>query len=369
VPNHPATARQAADGKFLVEPGVWLLTLHERVDASTLPARIARVQFDEYHVNAPVAYPDFIQSLGAKEYPAGRSIEIRARVANTRLPDEVNLWVRAAGARAFGKPIAMRRSRGNDYLAELAAGVLEPGLYEYAVSAKSGERSATFPGAATRQPGEWPFHVDALWSFRITPEGAPMRLLDPKEDYARLSFVRPGEQYRAPLFHIVPGESADESALSLGVPDLGKDTPERYAAALYIGDKIAARAADAPRTDRLEIKLRAAGGARKTLQLTLIELDGSAWSAMVVATGAWSTVTVPLASLAVSRSIHIPSPYPGLWNYWRESPARRGFAGDRIHPQDIERLQLTVSANSGSTADDANSAVVESIRLKFADSP
>jgi hypothetical protein len=367
VPSHPAAAaRRAAGGAFSVEPGIWLLTLRERIEAKDLPARMARVKFDEYHVNARVEYPDFVQSLAAKEYPAAAPIEIRARVANTLLPDEVNLWVRAAGTRAFGKPIAMRRSRGNDYLAELAAGVLAPGLYEYAVSARTGERATTFPGAAPRQPGQWPFNADTLWTFRVTPAGTPMRLLDPKEDYARLAFVRPGEQYRAALFHIVPGESADESALSLSLPDLGKDTPERYAAALYIGDRIAARHTDAPRADRLDIKLRAAGGTHKTLQLTLIEQDGTAWSSPVIATGAWSTVTVPLASLAPSRSIHIPSPYPGLWNYWRDSAAHRGLAGDRIHPQDIESLQLTVSANSGTpAADDANSAVVESILLEF----
>jgi hypothetical protein len=365
-----AVVRRATNAQFSVEPGIWLLTLRERTDPSILPARIAGVNFDEYHVNERLVYPDFIQSLASREYLAGSQIEIRARVADTVLPDEVSLWVRAAGTRSFGKRIAMNRSRGNDYAAVLAPGLLSPGLYEYAVSTRTGEHVTTFPGAVPLQPGDWPFHTDTRWSFRITPSGTPMRLLDPKEDYARLSFLRPGEQYRMPFFQIVPGESTDESALSLGVPDLGKDTPERYAAALYIGDKVAERKADAPRADRLDIKLRAEGGARKTLQVTLIEQDGSAWSAAVAAGHSWSTVTVPLASLQNSRSIHIPSPYPGLWNYWRESPRRRGLAGDRIHFEDVERLQLTVTPNSGGNAgDDAKSAEVESIRLEFPGNP
>jgi hypothetical protein len=365
-----AMSRRAANDSFSVEPGVWLLTVHERVDPSTLPSRIARVNFDEYHVNERVAYPDFIQSLAPKEYLAGGQIEVRARVANSVLPDEVDLWVRAAGTRSFGKAIAMNRSNGNEYVAVLAPGVLSPGLYEYAVSARTGERVTTFPGAVPRQPVDWPFHADTLWSFRVTPSGTPMRLLDPKEDYPRLSFVRPGEQYRAPFFQIVPGESGDESALSLAVPELGKDTPERYAAAIYIGDKVAARKTDALRADRLDIRLRAAEGARKMLQVTLIEQDGSAWSASVIAGNSWSTVTVPLANLQISRSIHIPSPYPGLWNYWRESPPRRGLAGDRIHPEDVERLQLTVTPITGDNAgDDAKGAAVESIQLKFSGNP
>jgi hypothetical protein len=173
-----------------------------------------------------------------------------------------------------------------------------------------------------------------------------------------------------PFFQIVPGESADESALSLSMPDLNKDTPERYAAALYVGDKVTERITDAPRADRLDIKLRAMDGARKTLQVTLIERDGTAWSAPVVAVNTWSTVTLPLSNLRQSRSIHIPSPFPGLWNYWRESALRRGFAGDRIHPEEVERLQLTVTPNTGDHAgDDAKGAAVESIRLKFSSNP
>ena len=190
-----------------------------------------------------------------------------------------------------------------------------------------------------------------------------MRLLDPKEDYARLSFVRPGERYRQPFFQLAPGEQADESALSLFLPDLGKDTPERYAAALFIGDAVAARTADAPRANAVEIKLRAVGGNRKTIQVLLIERDGAAWGTPVVAGATWSTIRVPLEKLTLSRSIHIPSPFPGLWNYWRDSPADRGGGGDHIHVEDVERLQLTVFPNAGDHAgDDAKGAAVESIR-------
>jgi hypothetical protein len=361
-----AGIRKSAHSQFAVEPGVWLLHRSERIDSASLPARIARVDFNEYHVNKPVAYEDLISSLSAKEYMSGSRIEIRARVANTVLPDTVILWVRAAGMRFPARGIAMTRADGNDYAAGFDAGALAPGLYEYAVSAKTGVHETTFPGAVQGQPNEWPFHSATYWSFRVTPPGTSLRLLNPKEDYSRLSFVRPGEQYRTPFFEISPGESADESALSLSLPDLGGDTPERYAAALFIGDLLAARGTDAARASSVDIKLRAVGGARKTILLTLIEQDGTAWSAPAIAGASWSIVTVPLDSFHPSRSIHIPSPYPGLWNYWREPAVRRGLAGDRIHMPAVERLQLTVTAGGDHAGDDARGASVESIRLNFA---
>ena len=368
VPAHESSAvRQSANAQFAVEPGIWLISRRQNIDRATLPARIARVAFDEYHVNDPVAYPDFVQTLAPGEFAAERPIELGVRVANTTLPDAVELWIRAAGMRSFDKPMSMHRKQGNDYAAVISPGRLAPGLYEYAVSTRTGARVTTFPGAIARGPNDWPFRAETLWSLHITPAGTPLRLLDPKEDYARLSFVRPGEQYRTPFFRIAAGESADESALALNVPDLGRDTPARYAAALFIGDVIAARKPDLPNAKALEIKLRAGGGAQKTLQASLIEQDGAAWGTAITAGRNWSTVTVPLDRLTISRSIHIPSPYPGLWNYWRESPARRGVGSDRIRLGDVERLQLTVTPNTGDTAgDDAQGVEVESIRLTFA---
>jgi len=206
-----AAGSRAESARFSVEPGIWLLTRNEQVDRAALPSRVGQVGFDEYHVNQRISYPDSIQSLAPAEFPAGDSVQIRALIADDVMPDEVKLWVRAAGARSFGAPTPMKRSHGNEYVGLVAPDVLVPGLYEYAVSARTGERVATFPGNVPQQPSEWPFQTDTLWAFRVTPTGRPMRLLDPRRDYAQLSFVRPGERYRSPFFRITTGEDADES--------------------------------------------------------------------------------------------------------------------------------------------------------------
>jgi hypothetical protein len=371
VPQHrDAATRRADKASFAVEPGVWLLTRSSQSGAMPVPSWINRVGFDEYHVNERVDYSDFIQSLAPREFLAGTSIDLRVRVANTVLPDEVRLWLRPAGTRSFWDPVEMRRLQGNDYQAMLPPQLLPAGLYEFAVSSTTTDRVSTFPGGVPQQPNQWPFQADTLWKFRVTTAGTTLRLLSPREDYSQLSFLRPGEQYRAAFFQIVPGETSDESALRLTLPDLGKDTPERYAAALYIGDTIGGRATEAARADSIEVKLRAVGGARKTLEVTLIEKDGAAWSAPVLAGSDWSTVKVPLGSLRIARSIHIPSPYPGLWNYWRATPAARGQAGDRVHVENLERLQLTVYPNNAEhSADDGAGAAVESIQLHFGAPP
>ncbi len=367
VPAVPAaTARHASNGVVAIEPGVWLLSSAAAPERNALPAQIHRVGFDEFHVNKRQNYPDFVQSLTPKESIADAAITVRVRVANDVLPDQVRLWLRAAGTQSFGKAIAMKREHGNDYVAVLAAGAFAPGLYEYAVSTETQGRVTSFPGAAARQPGEWPFRLEHPWTLRVTPAGTAIRLFNPREDYAQLSFVRPGEQYRDAFFSLTPGASSDESALTLDLPDLGRDTPQRYAAALYIGDRMAVRASDARQAQALLVSLRTHEGSRKHIEVTLIEKDGTAWSAQVPAATEWTSVRVPLTNLRASRSIHIPSPYPGLWNYWREAAHGRGGSDDHPRLDQIERLQLSVAPNTGDrSTDDARGVAVESIVLSF----
>jgi hypothetical protein len=360
-----AQARRAQAGVFTVEPGVWLLSRSVEVDRTTLPAVINRVGLGEYHVNAPRTYPDLIQSLTRPELMAGAPADIRVHVASQTAPDKLSLFIRPTGTGFFRKVLPMTRLRGDDYGATIPAGELAPGDYEYIVSETRGDVSTTFPGALAGRPGVWPFAAGEVWRFRITTPGTPLEIFNPGRDIRMVSFMRPSEEDRTAVFRITAGESSGSSAFSLAIPELGAHTPPQYAASLYIGDKVSGRGAYAATADALEVRLRASGGARKTLDLFLIEKDGSSWRGRAVATGDWTTATIPLQSLQFAKSILIPSPFPALWDFWRKGPDAR--AKGEIRPGDIERLELRVYANTGETAsDDAAGVEIESVRLDYA---
>jgi hypothetical protein len=359
-----AGARKAGAGTVAIEPGVWLLSKDGHVDMDAMPAVINRVGLREYHVNAPQTYPDLIQTLAPSEFVAGAAVDIRVRVASQSLPDQLALYIRPLGARRFGKPVPMTRVRGVEYAAAIAADTYPVGDYEYIVSETHGNASTTFPGALPGKPGEWPFAPAEVWRFQVDAARTPLEIFNPARDIGMLSFVRPSEGDRTPFFHVVTGESSGASAFSIGVPELGANTPALYAAALYIGDKLVARGEHAAQASSLNVRVRASGGARKTLDLYLIERDGSSWHGEAVAGSDWTTVKIPLASLDFSKSILIPTPFPGLWNYWRKGPDAR--SGGKIHPQDIERLEMRVRRNLGDRAEDNASAVeIETVQLAY----
>jgi hypothetical protein len=357
-------ARRAKAGVVPVEPGVWLLRKSERADEASLPAMINRVGLKEFHVNAPRTYPDLIQWLTPEEALAGQPVEIRVHVASQTTPDEVAVFLRPMGVAGFRKRVALTRLRGDDYGATIPAGELAPGDWEIVVSETHGGKSTTFPGGVAGQPWVWPFAASEAWNLRVTRPETPLEIFNPRRDIKMVSFMRPSEEDRTPAFRLTPGENSGESAFSLAAPALGANTPLQYAAALYIGDKVAGRGATAADADMLTVRLRASGGAHKSLDLLLIEKDGSSWRGLAVAGADWATVKIPLKSLEFTQSLLIPTPFPGLWDIWRKGPAAR--AAGKVRPQDVERLELRVHANSGETAsDDATAVEVESVRLEY----
>jgi hypothetical protein len=102
------------------------------------------------------------------------------------------------------------------------------------------------------------------------------------------------------------------------------------------------------------------------LHLTLVERDGTGWSAAVPLDTSWAEVTVPLARLAAARGVTLPLGYPGQWNYWTEPASGRGGAGDSLRPAEVERLQLSLRPDGeGSARSTPRGAEIESVRIDF----
>jgi hypothetical protein len=105
------------------------------------------------------------------------------------------------------------------------------------------------------------------------------------------------------------------------------------------------------------------------VHVTLMEKDGTSWSAPVAADSAWVERTIPLRDFRVARGVKLPLGYPGTWNYWVTPAAGRGGSGDAIRRADVERLQLSLrSADAPGAEPGSHGVEVESVVLLFAPS-
>jgi hypothetical protein len=88
-------------------------------------------------------------------------------------------------------------------------------------------------------------------------------------------------------------------------------------------------------------------GPRQVLHVTLMEDDGTSWSAAVAVDSTWSERTLPLAAFTAARGVLLPQGFPGAWNYWVGPAAGRGTAADRPRLERLERLQLSLRPREG----------------------
>ena len=361
-----ARTERAAAGAFIVTPGVYVLSAAGPVELATLPPSVGAVGFTEYHPPPPDTLPPSVQSLGAAEYPAGRDVELRARVVEPTPPDSGVLFIRAAPGGVY-RGFTLHPAGGYVYAATVPAAALRGGgPYQFVITLFQRDSILTFPDAVHGKPTDWDYAARGAWRFDVVGPLTPLRLFTPEADAARMAFTRIGDTGRRGLFRLALSEVTGQPVFHFELPVSASGAgPPDYAASLVIRDKIAARQETIEGADELRLRLRGLGP-RQVLHVTLMEDDGTSWTAGVPVDSAWSERTVRLSGFALGRGALLPEGFPGEWNYWVGPAVGRGGSGDHPRLDRVERLQLSLRREDGVAIRPGTYGVeVESITLGF----
>ena len=339
-------AVQAAGGRFVVRPGVYVLSAAGPVDLAGMPAYLEHIGFAEYHPPPADTLPPSVQSLAAPAVLAGRDAVLRARVVDQSPPDSATLFLRPV-AGGFYQPFAMRPAAGYEYAASIPAAALLEGPHEFVITLFRGDSATTFPGGLRGRPWDWDYYTRASWKVDVVGARTPLRLFTPGTDATRLAFSRIGDAGRRGLFRVALSEVTGQPLFHLELPVTPNGgSPPDYTASLVIKDRIEARRETVTGATALQLRLRGLGP-RQLLHVTLMEDDGTSWVAAVPVDSTWSEPSVPLAAFSAGRGVLLPEGFPGEWNYWVGPAAGRGGPGDHPRLEHLERLQLSLRPEAG----------------------
>jgi hypothetical protein len=358
-------AERAVSGRVAVTPGVYVLSAAGAVDLATLPKRLRQLSFAEYHAPPTDTLPPSITLLAPPAFLAGRDAEVRARVVAGTLPDSVVLFIRPAAAPSY-RSYPMKPAGGYEYAATAQADSLREGPHDLVITAFTGNSSVTFPGGLRQKPTDWNYSGSAFWTLDVVGPNTPVRLFDPDSDAELLSFTRIGDAGRQGLFRLGIVGLTGRTAFHVALPrdSAGKGLPD-YTASLVITSRIEARRESIAGAQAVRLRLRGLG-ARQVLHVTLMEDDGTSWSAAVPLDSAWSERSIPLSAFAIGRGVLLPQGFPGEWNYWVGPAAGRGGKADRPRLDHLERLQLSLRGENGAVIPaDQYGVEVEWVILEF----
>lgn len=340
---HSTRIRNARDGEFTVTPGVYVLSADGALSMRSLPEFVGRVRMMEFIAPTADTVPVSVEVTAAPEYVRGQPLDFAARVVATTPADSVTLFVRPLGRSWFSR-YAMSHTRGYDFHVRIPADSLKEGPHQYVISVSHGKGASTFPGAVQRRPWDWDFSTRSFWTLSVVSPTTPLRLFRPADDVALMHFTRIGDAGRHGIFRVVTSEATGESAFHLELPVINGWSPDDYTASLVIKDRIRARYETISELEVMKVKLRGLGE-NSVVHLTLVERDGTSFSAPITADSAWTEQTIPLSAFKPARSVMLPQGFPGRWLYWLG--AAFGRSGDEIHLPDVERLQISVRQPGG----------------------
>jgi hypothetical protein len=331
---------RATGGGFIVRPGVYLLGQSGVVDRNTVPAFVGALGIDEYHAPPGDTLPVAVTVEARAEYVAGGTIEIAARVVDAAAPDSAVLSLRRRDQRLF-RLYPMRASGAYGFVASVPADSIGVGPFEYAITVVTGKRATTFPEGVRKRPWEWNYAGHEFWQGAVVRQSTPVRLFSAREDAAGLAFSRIGDGWREGIYRLLTSPVNGEPVFHLELPRLDGRGPNDYTASRVVEDRIAARGDVIRQATNVRIRLRV-GSRGDSMRLTLVERDGTSWSAEIQGDTAWTERTIPLAALVSAKSAMLPEGFPGEWNYWVSAPTGRGGMGDTIRLPEIERIQFSL---------------------------
>jgi hypothetical protein len=240
---------------------------------------------------------------------------------------------------------------------------MREGPSEYVVTVFRGGRAITYPEGVERLPWGWDYYGHQSWKVDVAAATTPIVLFDPARDAPRLAFTRIGDAGRRGLFRLGFSDMGRQAFhLELPVTDNGWSPPD-YTASLVVRNRIVARQETINALAALAVRARGLGP-RQTVHLTLMEDDGTSWTAALPLGAEWGEHSIPLASLQAGRGVLLPQGFPGEWSYWVGPASGRGGTGDRPRLDRIERVQISLRREAGVTVTPGAYGVeIESIGL------
>jgi hypothetical protein len=205
------------------------------------------------------------------------------------------------------RTITFIRDKGSEYIAEVPASVVTPGMLTYRIILQKGNEFAIFPGNYKGSPFAWDNYYTDSWKTFVAAENTMLEIFNPSAD--RTARIYPGFR-RGFQSTYVAGERTGQLLLRITSADLSGD--HIIGMQYFFGDKLKGRISEAGSFTKLVIRARTLEENPVKAKVTLINSDGVSVSTFITVNNILQDIEVPLNDLKADSMLLLPRPYPGF---------------------------------------------------------
>lgn len=314
---------------FQIQPGTYLLTAAGKNSAAN---RIGVIGMNEFGATKSASPGMFLRHEPFFEVSPGRPFTITARIVGLDT-GRVSVQIGRLDDGGF-RNIQMVRKSPSEYIAQVPADIVTPGILNYRIILQKGNDFAVFPGNYKENPFNWDSYNSETWkTFVAAPDGR-LKIFDPTVD--RSARIYPGFK-RGFQSGYITGEKPGQLILRLSATELSGDHTIGFSHCF--SEKLEGRRSELDSFSKLVLRARTTATQPVKAKVTLINKDAFSFSAFVNLDMDFQEIEVPLDNLEQDSALLLPRPYPGFLPVWF-----KGSGTSLFNLPDVETIQITIGS-------------------------
>jgi len=336
----------AVNQSFSILPGTYLITQKGKQVSETKSGIIGLTEFV-----APVAskQPLSLNHIPLKQISANKSFTLRATVTGLNTGTVTVIFLPSNGR---SRTLEMVAKTTHEYELLVPEDLLQPGLLNYRILVKQNNDYTVFPGGVNENPNAWDSYQFESWTTFVASSQTQLDLFNPTNDKAIRTYPvwRRGFQVTT-----TAGELPKQLVLRLAASDLKE--VELMGFQYAFAENVKGRVQELNEFKTLVLRARSSKPVEATI--TLVNVYGQSFSALVKINDQFRELEIPLAQFKAGKSLLLPRPYPGFLPL-----AFNGGTGTfSLH--ETEKVEITTGYNFTSAEKESDLTLeVERIGLK-----
>ena len=333
------------DGSLWIKPGVYILTSNGKAFKGPVSKEFAVPTVRD---NGPVMVHQPVSVV-----TEGAPFPIRVILEGVDTSAKLSVELRNSSNR--WKTVELQRISTIEFIGQVPADMITPGLINYRIMVHTGNEIYTFPGGYKGDPYAWDNVHNDSWQTYVAAKQTPVTVFNPAQDRETVMLYNP--DWRNNHLEYITGEYPEQLVMKLTLKK--SESRALMGFQTFFADRIKGRLSELSGVHKIVIRARTDHPTPVSVRVGLINTDAQAYVSNATLTNEWKDIEIPFTNLKKDSCLLLPRPYPGFQPLWFLSSASKAF-----DIRDMEKLEISFGQNLAANA----SCSIEVASVRFVNS-